>query len=139
MSNLYIMYTLIGISFTLKGQDFQQINVALLKIKEEIAGRNEKAILVNGFMPKHVVLEKGFSTEVTNTLAELFPLQINCYTDNQPQRKEMASILSEFGGCVYVIGEVVEGVKIEIDEYKAQNVDVYLMDLNGNFLPGDNE
>lgn len=123
LTTFYIMkYIFIGVSFTLKGQDFAKIAPILEKISKDIAGTGKTAILVNGFMPKHVVLEKGFDTVVVNTLEELFPIQINCYHKGRPDREEMSDILKETGGNAYLIGDLKEGVKEEWEIYTEKGV-----------------
>jgi hypothetical protein len=109
----------IGISFTLKGQDQEKIFSAL----ETIAKKHGNSLLVHGFLPRKIVEEKQFPTDVVDKLEALFPLQLNLWKE-KPLRVEMAEVLSRLGGKVYVIGEVKEGVEEEISLYKAKGLEI---------------
>ena len=102
----------IAISFTLKGQDFKSIKERLDLVKKSYP----EVELVHGFMPKQVVKEKGFSTEVVDTLDEYFPNQKNFFGD----REGMAQYVAEKNGLVLILGDVVEGVLEEYNLYKSQ-------------------
>lgn len=103
----------IGISFSLKGQDIADIRESLEKISQQLGGTTGDTILVHGFMPKHVVVEKGFSTDWADMFNELFPIQINCYANGATDRKLMAKILKEQGGEAWIVGDVIDGVREE--------------------------
>ena len=98
------------IAFTLKGQSFEEIKKHLIAIKE----RQSPTVVIHGFMPKREVVERGFSTEVVDTLQELFPVQLNMYNGG-PMRLEMVSVAKKLCSEVFVIGEIIEGVKEEVD------------------------
>lgn len=115
----------IAISFTLKDQPFDQIKKVLEILSKQIG----TACLVHGFMPREAVIEKGFSTEVVDTLKELFPIQMNCY-DGGPQRDLMASVIKQTYGEVYAIGEIKEGVAEEVELYKKQKISIATLPLN---------
>jgi hypothetical protein len=119
----------IAIAFTLKGQNFSDIRKCLELLSAQV-GR--EAILVHGFMSRQAVIDKGFSTEVVDALAELFPYQLNCFVDGHPKRQEMANILKAQRGTVYTIGEVKEGVLEEVDLYKSAGVNVCALPINWN-------
>ena len=114
----------IAISFTLKGQSFDSIKSTLEALSLQTHGTSGNTVLVHGFMPRQAVLEKGFSTEVVDTLSTLFPYQLNCFAGGVPDRKTMAVIIKESHGTVYTIGEVKEGVKEEVDLYEANGISV---------------
>ena len=107
----------IAIAFTLKGQSFEEIQLVLEKLSIMHNATNGNVCLVHGFMPRAVVLEKGFGTEVVDTLDKLFPYQLNCYVGG-PQRQIMSDIIKQQKGLVYSIGEVKEGVAEEMAEYE---------------------
>lgn len=117
-------YKFIAISFTLKGQSFSAIKTRLQLIQQDVVNAGKVPILVHGFMPRHVVIEKGFSTEVSEALDELFPLQVNCFTQGVPMRGEMPKLLNAYDGDLYVIGEIKEGVADEVAEYKKVDIDI---------------
>ena len=123
---------LIAIAFTLKGQSFDDIKSSLTELSGQLGSKSGNVVLVHGFMPRQAVIDKGFGTEVVDTLAELFPLQLNCYSDGAPQRKQMADVLKSFKGDIYTIGEVKEGVAEEVDLYKANNIRILTLPLNWN-------
>jgi len=124
------MHTFIAISFSLKGQDFDKIHHVLKLIKKEIDELNETPILVHGFMPRSVLIEKQFPLNVVDALDELFPLQINCFHEGMPLRSKMAELIYEFGGQVYVVGDVIaEGVQMEIEQYKNRNANIKFIHL----------
>ena len=113
------------IAFTLKGQSFEEIKKHLIAIKE----RQSPTVVIHGFMPKSEVVERGFSTEVVDTLQELFPVQLNMYNGG-PMRLEMVSVAKKLGAEVFVIGEIIEGVKEEVDMYALNNITVNHIDLH---------
>lgn len=107
----------IAVSFTLKGQDFAKIAEALRNIKQ---GFPDNTLCVHGFMPKEVVEEKGFSTEVVDTLDEIFPHQ-KCFFNKEtgkPNREKMAEYVKATGATVFIVGEANEGVAEELEFYK---------------------
>ncbi len=104
----------IVIAFTLKGQDFHK---KILPVLEVIAKNNPDAFCIHGFMPKHVLEEKGLSMGVCDALYKLFPWQLNIY-NNGVARHEMARITSLLNAQVYVIGDVIDGVKEEVEMYE---------------------
>lgn len=112
------------IAFTLKDQSFEQIKRHLIAIKET----QSPTVVIHGFMPKKDVVERGFSTEVVDTLQELFPVQLNMYNGG-PMRLEMASAASKLNAEVIVIGEIKEGVKEEVDLYILNKIPVFNIDL----------
>lgn len=115
----------IGISFTLKGQPLPLIAQALLRIAEQIKESGNAVVLVHGFMPREVVVEKGFSTDLVDTLASLFPDQINCYEDDKPNREKMADILHGYNGEAYIIGTRIDGVATEAALYRMKGITLH--------------
>lgn len=119
----------ISIAFTLKDQPFAQIKPGLEYLSKATGAQVGLVCLVHGFMPREVVVDKGYSTEVVDALKELFPMQMNCYNDG-PQRDLMASIIKQTHGDVYTVGEVKEGVLEEVKLYEQANLFVVNVPLD---------
>jgi len=100
------------ISFTLKNQDFGRIKPVI----EKIAKENPNTILIHGFLPRKEVIEKGFSTEVVDVLESNFPVQLNMY-DKGVLRLEMGYIGKKLGAEVHIIGQNIDGVYEECQQY----------------------
>lgn len=111
------------LAFTLKGQDEAKI----IKRIQEVRKTHPNVILIHGFMPRKLVEEKGWSTNILDEL-EKFPVRLNMY-DEKPLREQMAVTASKLGANVIVIGEVKEGVEEEIKLYKQLNLTVYTYNL----------
>lgn len=108
----------IAISFTLKNQPQDKIFAKL----EVIQKANPDALLIHGFLPKKILLEKGFPpTDVIDKLEELFPVQLNMYNE-KPLRKEMAQVAVKLNARVYVIGNIIEGVEEDVNSYEKEGV-----------------
>lgn len=119
----------IAISFTLKNQPFADIQKVLQMISSQFGGASGNTVLVHGFMPRDVVVAKGFDTEVVDGLKKLFPLQINCY-DTAPIRSQMVDIIKRNKGRVFVVGTVIDGVAEEVALYEAAGVKVQELGLD---------
>lgn len=117
-------YKYIGISFTLKGTNWDRIAEKIATIAKGYADEQQKVILVHGFMPRDVVMYKGFDTKVIDLLNQKFPLTLNLYRDGAPLRDEMAELLSSKKGTVYVIGPIIEGVATEVAEYRMKGINI---------------
>lgn len=109
----------IVLSFTLKGQDQQAIIDAI----HRVAIDHPNHILVHGFMPKEIVLEKGFSTEIVDALQRGFPVQLNMY-NNGPMRQEMMEVAKQLRSKIVVIGEIKEGVAEEVELYRLTDLEI---------------
>lgn len=110
-----MMHTLLAISFSTKGQDFDKIQQVLNQIKKEVEALNEIPILVHSISVA--------SPEVSSALKSIFPLQLSCLQNGLPNRAKVAEILHEFGGEAYIIGDVIsEEVQMDMEEYKKQNI-----------------
>lgn len=115
-----IKYNYIAISFTLKGQEVEKI----AKVLENIASKVENPVLIHGFMPRELVVAKGWNTDALDSIEKNFPIRINLYDPNisQPMRQEMANMVFITGGSVHVIGQCVEGVALEVELYQSFGV-----------------
>jgi hypothetical protein len=120
----------IAISFTIKGQKMSDIRPVLEKLSERYAAKDGNTVLIHGFMPRATVVEKGFSTELVDTLDELFPVQVGCYHNGKPNRDAMVAIVTDSEADVYAIGSIVDGVAEEVELYKASSVHVSELPLN---------
>lgn len=109
----------IVIAFTLKNQDPMGILATLETIKE----LEPDAILIHGFLPRQVVLHKQLPMDVVNALEEHFPIQLNMWKE-VPLRDEMAVVAKRLKAQVYVIGDIREGVRDEVDLYRSQGLNI---------------
>lgn len=110
----------IVIAFTLKGQPFEKILAQLEKIAQE----NPTQILLHSFMPRALVVEKGFPTIVLDAIDKLFPIQLNMFLHGAPLRTEMAEVAAKLEATVYVVGEIKEGVAEDVERYKEMGLPV---------------
>lgn len=108
------------------------IKLVLEQLSLQTGATTGAAVLVHGFMSRQAVIDKGFSTEVVDTLDALFPFQLNCYKDGKPDREVMARIMKDSKGSVYAIGAVVDGVAEEVALYEAAGIFVGTLPLNWN-------
>lgn len=122
----------IGLSFTLKGQEF----LGLLPAIKEVADQNPGAILVHGFMPREEVVEKGLPLNVVSTIEHLFPERVSFYKDGAVDREGMKDFLYNNVATVYVIGKIKEGVKEEVLLYIKANIKVVTMEYNPEAASG---
>lgn len=124
----------IAVSFTIKGQKMSDIKPVLEQLSERHGGKSGHTVLIHGFMPRHAVVEKGFSTELVDTLDELFPEQVGCYqiSTGKPNRDAMVAIVADSGAEVYAIGEIIEGVAEEVKLYREAGIHVSELPLNWN-------
>lgn len=113
----------IVLAFTLKDQPVDRI----IKKIQDIAlaeSSNGAVILIHGFLPRKIILEKGIKTDVIDTLDIYFPIQLNMNINGLPLREKMAEVAYKLEAIVHVIGEVKEGVADEVHIYKSIGVPV---------------
>jgi len=118
----------IVIAFSIKNQPFTEI----VKKLAEIQMKNRSAVLLHGFMNRKTVVKMGYDTAVIDALHAYFPWQFNFYNPAYPNpvfRKQMADVAVALGATVYVIGEIIDGVKIEIDGYRERGLEVVQIPL----------
>jgi hypothetical protein len=113
------MLKYIVIAFTLKGQDQQEIFKMLDHVKE----LEPDVVLIHGFLPRRIVMEKQFATDVVDKLDSLFPNQINLF-NGQPLRLCMTEVATATRAKVYVLGDIREGVKDEVDLYRMRDLEI---------------
>lgn len=126
----------IAISFTLKDQPFDSIRETLERISLNHGAISGNCCLVHGFMPRSVVIEKGFGTEVVDALDALFPFQLNCYV-GAPKRITMAQIIKEQKGTVYLVGDIKDGVAEEAALYREATPFVVSLPVSWDGVPGN--
>lgn len=115
------------IAFTLKGQNFKQIAAILNLMADDF--HPAETILIHGFLPRRILMEKSIPTDVVDTLEKYFPCQLNLFYDG-PLRKEMAEVGKSLQAAVYVIGEPAEGVAEEVALYKAAGLGIVYLSLD---------
>lgn len=117
----------IAVSFTLKDQDENEILEHLASLATYVG---TGTILIHGFLPRRIVLEKEYSTAVVDALDKHFPIQLNLWKD-APLRDDMAQAVFDLSADVFVIGEVKEGVAEEVALYHQYRAKVYSVGRNG--------
>lgn len=116
------------LAFTLKGQEWNLIKDSIERVAYLAFLEDSPTVLIHGFLPRKVVLEKSFPTDVIDALDEFFPIQLNLYKD-QPLRSEMAVVGKALNAKVYIIGEVKEGVAEEEKFYKENGMEIIYIPL----------
>lgn len=119
----------IAVSFTLKDQDFKKIAKSL---EELVSTFDQTPLLIHGFMPREIVEEKGYSTDVVDLLDRLFPnKQLNVYdSDLVKMRLDLAQFVRYFKADVYIIGDVYAGVSDEVALYEGISAKLNYISLN---------
>lgn len=115
----------IVLAFTLKGQKFEDIANAIKLIGSKTGNNN---ILIHGFMPRKEVEERKFDTSVLDFLEDFFPIRLNMYFGT-PLRDDMADVATKLKATVYAIGEIKDGVKEEVDLYRAAGLTIVEISL----------
>lgn len=134
----------LSIHFTLKGQTASQIDEKLNNWLEsdkytgqfdfsENGETEPRNVLHHCFLPKKVVEQKGFSTEVWDML-ETISEDIVCWNgvwnDGDAlcwDRKLMLENIKKVNGISIFIGEIIEGVKEEYDIAQELGIDCILI------------
>lgn len=115
----------IVIAFTLKNQDEHLIAGGIKKIYEKVGA----CIVLSGHLPTVLVNRKKFDNFISNQLDLYFPMRL-CLNDGvQVFRKELAAMAMKLDAEVYVIGEIRDGVKEEIDLYTEAGLPVHEIPL----------
>jgi hypothetical protein len=105
----------IAISFSLKGtKTLAQIDVALAEIASKYDVENTE--LVHGFLSRDEVVERCLLTDLVDVLDTHFPKQY--IFSGYEFRKLMAEYIQKQHGIVFIIGDIVEGVREEYEIYK---------------------
>jgi len=115
----------IVLAFTLKGQSQEKILAKIIEVAKDYPNH----ILVHGFMPRYLLVEKGIPTDVVDTLTANFPIRLNMHDGKRVLRTEMAMIAKKLDAQIVVIGNISEGVKEEIDLYISAGLISYETEL----------
>lgn len=113
------------IAFTLKGQDFEKIRLAIADLRLKLGADN---ILIHGHMPRIQVIRKGYDTKLCDLLDGAFPVQLIMFNEGT-LREEMVKVGKKLEAKVYVLGEVKEGVATEVELYKAAGLTIAYIPL----------
>lgn len=111
----------ISVHFTMKGQELSHIEPVL----EALAQKHKDATLIHGHLTREGVVKLGYSTDLVDMLDRYFPHQENYYM----QREEMVEYIASEKATAYVIGAVVDGVKIEADLLEGKGCKVEYLSL----------
>lgn len=106
----------IVIAFTLKGQELKKIIPQIISIHK----KHKRAVLLHGFMNRKTVVRSGYDTTLVDALYSIFPWQFNFYNpayENPVRRDELAAVAKVLNAQVYIIGDIVDGVKAEYELY----------------------
>lgn len=120
------------IHFTIKDQSLEEIKEKLKKYLDELPFQERALAFHHCFMPRKLVEEKGFSTDLVDVLDELcVPDQVRWYntTDSitESRRLMLNNIAQIPRGQALFVGEIKEGVKEEYDLAKRLNIDCVLI------------
>lgn len=132
---MFFMKKNVFVSFTLKPlHGNRNFSNSILPVLERVASENPGSCLNHGFLPREVVVEKGFGTEVVDALDRLWPDQRNWFDpeSGKPRREDMAQAAKDFkeagnGVEVIIIGPPIEGVLDEFKLYDAQGFTVNIL------------
>lgn len=105
----------IVLSLTLVSQDAGKILSTLVDIKKEYP----EAICIHA-LPLKKMLEKPIEEDIVYYLQKNFPNQLNMYNDEigEPLRRVMRTVAVKLDAQVCVIGDVRNGVNVEVELYK---------------------
>jgi len=120
------------IHFTIKDQSLEKIKEKLKKYLDKLPFQEKALAFHHCFMPRTLVEEKGFSTDLVDVLDELcIPDQIRWYntTDSiaESRRLMLNNIAQIPRAQALFIGEIKEGVKEEYDLAKQLGIDCVLI------------
>ena len=133
MTEMITKKPIIQICFSLKtGMSIQEISDRLVSLKEKldaIYGRGAYECR-SCHLAKHLCIEKGFSTEVPDMLAEVFGNQYVCELESEPtfqsamanindHRKQLAVIADKL---VILSGETITNVALELSLFTQNRV-----------------
>lgn len=128
-----------SIHFTIKGQTMKEINKkidnwlatqSLIDFSEKAEGE-PSAVLHHCFLPREMVVARGFSTEVVDTLDEISgESQVRWFgasDDLGMSRLLMLQNIKRLKGIAIFVGEVKEGVKEEYELSSQMEVECVLI------------
>lgn len=115
----------ISIHFTLKGQTIEEIQG---KLNDWFANKkhNPHMVLHHCFLPREIVVEKGFDTSVVDFLDGLADNQVRWYNTSPKglgvSRFLMLQNLLRCNGTAIFIGDIKEGVLEEFDHVETMQI-----------------
>ena len=132
------MKTDVSIHFTIKGQNVEDLNSKLDKwftenqenLLFDFSERTEpRSVLHHCFLPKKIVEEKGFSTEVYDVILDSLSEQKVCWFGTSDyglvwDRQLMLENIAKLDGVCVFLNEIKEGVKEEYDIAKELGIDI---------------
>lgn len=116
-----------SVHFTLKAQSLDEIKS---KLGKWLAASNKRitphTVLHHCFLPREVVIAKGFDTSVVDYLDELAPNQV-CWYNASPKglgvsRFLMLQNLQRVGGTALFVGKVQDGASEEYDHLSMMQI-----------------
>jgi len=122
------------IHFTIKEQSLDVIKEKLnnfLKENKDNLVFDENTVLHHCFLPREVVKEKGFSTDLVDFLDTICPNQVRWFgvaPTLEKSRLLMLNNLNGMDGSAIFVGEIKEGVKEELDLAMDCGVDIIQID-----------
>ncbi len=120
----------IALSFTFKNLSDEEFEQLALEVQNQAVGGNP-ILLINGYMPRKVVEEKGYDTKLVDLLDKHFPLQLSMYDRSiqKTRRPEMAELAQQLKAKVVVIGEVKGGVEKDVRCYENRGCNIEYIEL----------
>lgn len=107
-----------SLHFTIKGQSVEEIKQAFADFVVDQHFYPNVGIMHHCFLPRKIVTEKGFPTELVDFLDEVTPRNV-CWndgiTDIHDHRLSMIQHMTATNGLAIFIGEIKEGVAEELD------------------------
>lgn len=135
------MKTDVSIHFTTKGQTVEELNNKFDKWIDENKSNlpfdfsepsEPRSVLHHCFLPEKVVEEKGFSTEIYDTILNPTSEHKICWYGVSDyglvwDRQLMLENLKKCNGIAVFIGEIKDGVKVEFDLVQELGIDYVLI------------
>lgn len=129
------MKTDVSIHFTIKDQPLDVIEDKINKWFRDgkhvvdFSERTEpRSILHHCFLPREIVIEKGFSEDLVDMLDMISEFQVRWFNTHAYglvwSRQLMLENLAKLGGTAIFVGEIKEGVKEEYDIAEKLGLDI---------------
>lgn len=121
------------IHFTIKDQSLEEIKRKLQNYLNELPFQDMALAYHHCFMPRKLVEEKGFSTDLVDMLDELLiPNQVKWYSTGKDIEESRLFMLSNLKlipkSQAIFVGKIEGGVKIEYDLAKQLGIDCVLIE-----------
>ena len=116
----------ISIHFTIKDQPLSDIEEKFDSwLRDNIDDVDANVVINHCFLPREVVEEKGFPTDLLDFIESIgFKENTICWYNDAllNARRDMLQALKSIGGTALFIGDVKEGVQVELDLAKELGV-----------------